>query len=482
MKLSIFSRLVIGYLTIFILAMAVSVYAIVQLHKVRKVTGSILMVDNRLVDYEQKLSDVVLSLMRYERKFIIIKDKALYAQFLTAKQDFDKYLDETMSVADTKEAKKLLLGIKQNYQRYQSLFEDEVQLLKAGRRYPEELYKDEKEYAVNGMMEGLKKLRDYKQRGTYDKVKQLGQLEADASRVAVIIGIVSLIIGIMVSVFITINITKPLSAIEKKTRAIACGDFENDLKVSSPPEIMELAQAFNTMCAKLKEIDKMKSDFFSLMSHELRTPLTTIKEGTNLFLEGLKEGGATEKQKRLLTIINEECNRLINLVNSLLDRSKIEAGMTVYNFTKADIASLIGRVAREMEPLAEKRNIRIDAKDAEPLPPVKADIDKILQVLRNLIGNAVKFTPNGGLVKVSAHAIDDKVKVSITDTGVGISKEKIGTIFDKFKQATFVGPDKFSGSGLGLFIARQILIAHGGEIWVESALGKGSTFTFVLPA
>ena len=482
MKLSIFSRLAVGYLTIFILAMAVSVYAIVQLHQVRKVTGSILMVDNRLVDYEQKLSDVILSLMRYERKFIIIKDKALYAQFLTAKQDFDKYLNETMSVADTDEAKKLLLEIKQNYQRYQSLFEDEVQLLKAGRRYPEELYKDEKEYAVNGMMEGLKKLRDYKQQGTYDKVRQLGQVEADASRVAIVIGIVSLIIGIMVSVFITINITKPLHAIEKKTRAIARGDFENDLKISSPPEIMELAQAFNTMCAKLKEIDKMKSDFFSLMSHELRTPLTTIKEGTNLFMEGLKEGEATGKQKRLLTIINEECNRLINLVNSLLDLSRIEAGMMVYNFTKADIASLINKVTREIEPLAENRNVRIDIKNTEALPPVKADIDKILQVLRNLLGNAVKFTPGGGLVEVSAQAIDDKVNVSIKDTGVGISKEKMDTIFDKFTQATIESSGKISGSGLGLFIVRQILVAHGGEIWVKSALGKGSTFTFVLPA
>ena len=291
--------------------------------------------------------------------------------------------------------------------------------------------------------------------------------------------------GIIISVFITVSITKPLSVIKRKTREIAKGNFESELTLSSPPEIKDLAQAFNLMCAKLKEIDRTKTEFFSLMSHELRTPLTTIKEGTNLFLDSLKGKEITEKQKRLITIINEECNRLINLVNSLLDLSRMEAGMMVYNFTRTDITLLINRITREMEPLTETKSITIETGSSEGLPSVKADIDKILEVLRNLIGNAVKFTHNGGTVRIKAEKTTgdqgEFIEVSVEDTGTGIPQDKIGTIFDKFRTVTFGGSGKIIGTGLGLYIVKQIITDHGGKIWVNSITGKGSTFTFALP-
>lgn len=482
MKLSIFSRLVTGYLIIFVLAIAVSIYAIVQLHEVENVTRSILEVDNRMLDYDQKLTDVMLSMISSERKFIITRDEGLYNHFTVTKGEFEKYLDEAISVSDTKDLKNPFRNIMQLSDSYISSFEEEVKYVRSGQEYPKEKYREDREYAVNEIMSELKGLRDYSQQNTYDKVKQLGIAEKNARKVVIIVGVISLIAGVTLSVFITINITKPLSLIQKKTRDISKGEFGSDLKISSPPEIMELAQSFNAMCAKLKEIDRMKSDFFSLMSHELRTPLTTIKEGINLIMEGLRGGQATDKQKRLLTIINEESNRLINLVNSLLDLSKMEAGMMVYNFVEGDIAYLIKSVIREMEPLAETKNILIETNISEIIPPVKMDIDRLLQVLRNLIGNAMKFTPAGGVVKLSTYSVEKEVIVSVTDTGVGIPKEKIDIVFDKYQRAILADSGKISGSGLGLFIVKQIITAHGGKIHVKSTLGKGSTFTFVLPA
>jgi two-component system sensor histidine kinase GlrK len=481
MKLSIFSRLVIGYLAIFILAMAVSIYTIIQLYQLEGVTRSILAVDNRLIFSEQKLSDILLTSMRYEKKFIIIKDEGLYNQFLQTRDDFDKYLEGAASLSDDPEVREMIIDIKRLYNHYQALFQTEAQYLRSGEQYPFERYKKEKDKAINRITEILKKLRAHTQQLTYDKVQKLDEIVAAAGRVAIAIGIVALTIGSIISVFITVNITKPLSVIKKKTREIARGNFGNDLTLSSPPEIKELAQAFNTMCTKLKELDKMKSEFFSLMSHELRTPLTTIKEGINLLLESLKGKEVTDKQKRLITIINEECNRLINLVNSLLDLSKMEAGMMVYNFTHADIIILINKITREMEPLTETKNIFIETDISESLPFVRADIDKMLEVLRNLIGNAVKFTPNGGKVQISAQATENVVSVSVSDTGTGIPKERMEMIFDKFKRATLGDSGKIMGSGLGLYIVKQIINAHGGRIWVESMAGKGSTFTFVLP-
>jgi len=218
-----------------------------------------------------------------------------------------------------------------------------------------------------------------------------------------------------------------------------------------------------------------------LMSHELRTPLTTIKEGITLYLEGMMEGAAPERQKKLLTIINEEVNRLINLVNSVMDFSKMEAGMMAYNFIDADIVPLIDRVVREMGPLVENRNIKLEVKCRDGLPRVKVDTERILQVLRNLMGNAVKFTPNGGGVSVIAQAVEDGVKVSVSDTGAGIAEENIGSVFDKYQQAVFSGSNRTIGSGLGLFIVKQIITAHGGKVWAESTPGLGSTFAFVLP-
>jgi two-component system sensor histidine kinase GlrK len=481
MKLTIFSRLVIGYLAIFVLAMGVSIYAIAQLRELEDVSRTILSVDNRMITYEQKLTDIMLSMIRYEKKFIILKDDSLYDQFIGTKKEFEKSYKELLSLAETDEMRSLLESIKERYDSYCSLFEIEAAYVRSGQDYSAGDFKLKKEDHVNFVMAGLKNLRSLIQANTYMKVKSFGEAEGSASRVAIIMGIVSLAAGILISIYITMNITRPLNQIKKRTDEIARGEFREDLNLESSPEIADLARAFNIMCRKLKEIDKLKSDFFSLMSHELRTPLTTIKEGTNLLIEGMGNDGEGDKMERLLNIISEESNRLINLVNSLLDLSKMEAGMMVFNFTRTDVANLIGQVAREIEPLAETRKIRIETSVRDGLPSIKADRERVLQVLRNLMGNAVKFTPEGGSVTVSSMTVNGGVSVSVADTGAGIAEENLGTIFDKYQQVTLAGSSKIKGTGLGLSIVKHIIDAHGGKIWVESSPGKGSVFTFVLP-
>lgn len=481
MRLTIFSRLVIGYLVIFVLAMTVSIYAISQLRQFEGMTRSIINFDNRMIEYKKKLSDILLSMMRYEKKYIIIKDQGLYNQFLLADNDFDIQMNKLTALSEDDEVRKMVSTIQSHKQRYRTLFYEEVEYVGSGRQYDDETYQKEKESAVNGIMEVLRNLEAYSQNNTYSKVRKLSRADDRASKVAIISGTVSLIFGIIISILITVSITRPLSIIKKKTMDIAKGDFGHDLKLTSPPEIEVLAKAFNSMCIKLKEIDKMKSDFFSLMSHELRTPLTTIKEGATLFTESMEVAGVTERQKRLLTIINEECNRLIKLVNSLLDLSKMEAGMMVYNFNKAELSPLISRIIGEMGPLAETRNIRIETKISRDLPLVKIDIERMLQVLRNLVGNAVKFTPNEGYVRISARSVDKGVKISVADSGTGISEEKVTAIFDKYYQDTLARSSKIKGTGLGLAIVKQVVNSHGGKVWVESTSEHGSVFSLVLP-
>jgi two-component system sensor histidine kinase GlrK len=479
MRLSLFSRLILGYLPVFGLVMAVSLYALRELQRFDDITQSILDRDNRILDYEKKLADSFLSQVRYERKFVITKDQALFREFLKFKSDFEGHLSEALEIADSNIAGLLSL-VKQDYEHYQELFDKEVVQIKAHREYPQGWYTREKNQLTDKILGLLEKVQAERQQGTYNKVRELADAGGRAREGAVTITIASLAFILLLSLLIARSINKPISILKNKTREIAKGRFEADLRLSSPPEIGELAAAFNFMCRKLSELDKVKSDFFASMSHELRTPLTSIKEGTGLLLEGVG-GATTEKQRKLLTILAEESNRLIGLVNSLLDLSKMEAGMMNYSFEKASLAPLIKKAVSEITPLLEAKGIQLETEVAERLPAVKVDSERILQALRNLIGNAVKFTPKAGRVKVAARSVTGKIEVSVRDTGPGIAAENLKAIFDKFHQGNSNGAFSVNGTGLGLAIAKHIIVSHGGEIWAENHPDRGSTFTFVLP-
>lgn len=479
MRLTIFSRLVLGYLAIFVVVMALSVYAILQLRRFNEITRSILNIDTRVLDYEKKLTDSFLSQIRYERKFILTKDNALFDEAMRFKRDFEQVLQDTSFVGGP-ETDDYLQKVRADYQQYQALLAKEFEFLKANQLYPQQWYREEKEKVADKILSALENLRIEGQQRMYGKVRLLADAGDKAGRVAVTIALASLVFIVVVSLVMTRSITAPISVLKRKTGEIAKGHFDGDLKLTSPPEVGELAAAFNSMCDKLKEVDKLKSDFFSSMSHELRTPLTSIKEGISLLLDGVG-GNTTEKQSRLLTILAEESNRLIGVVNSLLDLSKMEAGMMTYEFEPSNVAPLMRRAVGEITPLIEAKKINLELKLDDDLPLIRLDRERILQALRNLIGNGVKFTPQGGRIRVSAGMDNGKVKVSVEDTGRGIPQEHLTTIFDKFHQVARWSGDSTKGTGLGLAIAKHIVTSHGGEIWAESEVGKGSAFIFVLP-
>jgi two-component system sensor histidine kinase GlrK len=481
MKWTIFSRLVFGYLLIAFFVLAMSGYAIFELRRLERLTHSILNSDNRVLDLEKKMTDSMLSQMRFEKKFIITKDLALYREFLLARDDFQKYVKEAIAAAGAPVQKELLESIAAKQGQYERFFEEEAKIIRANRTYDVQGYKQDKEKTGDLVMADLQTLKIASQQNTFEKIKIVSESGANAGKVAMILAIAALGGVILISLFITRSITRPIATLIDKTREISNWVFKADLNLTSPPEIQELALAINSMCEKLKAVDKMKSDFFSTMSHELRTPLTSIKEGTSLLLEGVG-GGITDKQKKLLRIIAAESHRLIDLVNASLDLSKIEAGMMTFNFSPAHISPLIQRAVTEIRPWAMAKGIGVEVCDPPGLPQAPMDTERILQVLRNLVGNAIKFTPDGGTVIVSAGQKETRLFVTVTDTGIGISKENITDIFDKFRQGAPGNSDYIKGTGLGLAIVKHIVTAHGGNVWVESEPGQGSSFIFSLPA
>lgn len=481
MKLTIFSRVLIGYLILIFLVIAMGVYTFYQMGQINEVTQSILTINNQMSDYSEKLLDLIYSQVRYEKKFIISKDEIFYNEFLRLSIDFDRYLGEMTQLADFSPADLSLERIKEFHQNYQSLLQEEAKYLKAGYRDSYLSFNQKKEEVTQSIISEIEKLKTTIRQNATSKIKILHEISMKLRQMGTVMAGAFIIIGILVSLFINRSITTPISLLKKKTKEIGQGNFQGNLNLSSPPELAELAGAFNLMCNKLNELDKMKSDFFSFITHELRTPLSSIKMGMDLLRDGT-EGPVTEGQKELLTVIEKESYRLIGLVNSLLDLSKMEAGMMSFHLQPQPIAPLIDQTIKELGPLVDSKKIILEIMVKEGLPIVKIDSERILQALRNIISNAVKFTPEGGRVKVSARSADHGVEVSIADTGPGIPKENLITIFEKFQQAITDRKLSTQGTGLGLAIAKQIITHHGGKIWAESQLGHGSTFIFFLPA
>lgn len=231
---------------------------------------------------------------------------------------------------------------------------------------------------------------------------------------------------------------------------------------------------------ELKKLSRLKTDFVSTVSHELRTPLAIMKEGISLVLDRVT-GQISENQEKTLTMVYTNINRLSNLINDLLDISKIEAGRVELKKESVDICQLIRETVEKWKVYAGKKNQELALSSPECSLPVYLDQDKIIQVLNNLVSNAIKYTPEGGRIEISMVDKEQEIEVSVSDNGEGIAKEDLPRVFEKFQQFSRKAGAGPKGTGLGLAIARQLIEMHQGMIKVESTLGEGTKFTFIVP-
>ncbi|MCH8919189.1 MAG: hypothetical protein IIA23_00575 [Chloroflexi bacterium] len=231
--------------------------------------------------------------------------------------------------------------------------------------------------------------------------------------------------------------------------------------------------------AKERELQRRQSEFVSTASHELRTPLHSIRGFTRLLLDGNVPD--LETQREFLTIIDEQSEALSELVNNLLDVARIEAGRMEMRKEPLSLDDLVGKTIARFGPTAEERAITIETDLPPDLPAVEGDIERLGQVLANLVGNAVKFSEGGGTVTVRARTEGPELVVSVQDHGIGIPQEALPRLFERFYQANSSSTRSRGGTGLGLYISKQIVEAHQGWIRVESAVGQGSTFSFAIP-
>ena len=330
------------------------------------------------------------------------------------------------------------------------------------------------------------------------RITQMSRLEQRAFQVVFLGAMIALLAAGLLSFLLIRSITRPIDLLRKGTQEIAEGRFAHRVDFSTTGELGDLADSFNEMAYQLMKLDDMKADFMALVSHELKTPLTSMKEAVGLLLEEAV-GPISPKQKRLLLINADGIEKLTGFVEDILNLTTMEGGMTPLYSTRFDMQSLLRGKLDTFRLLADKKQIRLSATyKPDPLPPIFADAERLEQVLANLLNNAIFFTPPGGEVAFRVESTLGKslparvreatkvessnqwLKIEISDTGEGIPKEEWHRVFDKFyqvKKSSIQG----SGTGLGLTIAKSIIEAHGGFIWVEDSSAGGTTFVVVLP-
>ncbi len=340
------------------------------------------------------------------------------------------------------------------------------------------------------------------------------RLAVNSTRAVLITAAILTVFVAMVMLYVIVRyvIVKPLKHLRDVSEEISRGNTELRAEIRTNDEFQELADAFNRMLRhlteaqaelrtvnvsldtkvdelaqlnmRLYEMNRLKSDFLANMSHELRTPLNSII-GFSDVLENVDS--LTEKQKRYARNIQKSGRVLLEMINDILDLAKLEAGKMEVRPTEFRIDAILAAQCDMVRSLTEEKNIDLTAVEADHLPPVLQDQNKVQQILTNLLSNAIKFTPEGGRITVAARrGLDDQLEITVADTGVGIPEEDREIIFEKFRQSRSVlGTDnltrEYSGTGLGLSIVKELSKLLGGEVTFESELGQGSTFKVTLP-
>lgn len=288
--------------------------------------------------------------------------------------------------------------------------------------------------------------------------------------------IISIIIVLLMALLFSNRLVKPIKALEERAKEIESGNFDKQVSISTNDELEELAESFNGMTVGLKRLEELKNEFVYVAAHELRAPVTAIKGYMELIFDG-SGGTITPEMEHLLSPVKKSNERLVNLVNDLLKVARSEAGKLEIAISSADIRKEISAIVDEAHPLALKRNITVTYNQPQELPLVNINTGSFKEVIMNFVSNAIKYGNDNGSIIISHEIKDGFVYTSIKDNGRGMSEEDQKHLFEKFFRAGDVKNTSIEGTGLGLFITKELVEKMGGTLSVSSKLGEGTSFT-----
>lgn len=304
---------------------------------------------------------------------------------------------------------------------------------------------------------------------------------ADLGRRLLVAGAVALALALLLALLLARSISRPLARITQATEEVARGNLDHRLAVEGPDEVRRLAERFNAMAQEVKASRQAQRDFVANVSHDLKTPLTSIQGFAQALLDGTASGRAARREAA--QVICDEAARMNRMVEQLLELARWDAGQIAIAQESVDLPQLLRMCQERMGWRAQQQGVTLSV-ESGALPPLRGDSDRLMQVLSNLLDNALTYTPAGGSVTLAAAEVKDQgeVEITVTDTGPGIPAEELPRIFERFYRVDKARAGRSRGAGLGLAIVKEIVEAHGGRVWAESVVGLGTRFVVRLPA
>jgi two-component system sensor histidine kinase GlrK len=470
--------MVLTSLVIIVVMAGVNLYALFQLRQLTALSANMATRHYPAIESAKRLLIVLYAQLNSEKKYLAVRDATFLTHFDEEVDEFHRGLQILETQQLTPQGIQLIEDTKRLQHERLMMFRIE---LESGVSPPSADYEGRRDILMDRISATIQQFIDLHETGISVGVSRSRESAAQAEAVTEQLVLLALVFGIALAGFASYTVLRPLRQLQTHIKQIGQGNFRTSLNIRAPSELRDLVDAVNWMGTRLQELDDMKGEFLAHVSHELRTPMASIQEGTHLLLDEIP-GPVTQEQRTTLRIMADSSRRLITLISTILDLSKMDAGMMEYRIVPTDLKRVADISVNKLQLLADAKHVQILLEVPAQRVWVNADALRIEQVLDNLLSNALKFSSEGGIVKVFMKP-DPKagvLEVSVTDAGPGIQAEDLPYIFERFYQGRTKSKHATPGSGLGLALAKKVVEVHGGRIWIESEVKKGTTVRFIL--
>jgi signal transduction histidine kinase len=481
---TVHKKLITAFLAIAVLLIAVGAIALLVLSDSHNRAEDLVQLQRKIAAYRQLQQDTTAQLYSVASAMLLPDERSLDATLRQLNQ-FIYNLDRLQFVA--KDEVELLRQVRKDFDQFIEVVSQAIALIRTGKVVEgDRLQMAQANPLAERLDRVMNELVNRAEVEMVDKIAASNAAYAHSRWIVIGFAVGSIALALILGYAFSWSLIGPVKAMDLRLKQIASGNFSQHVEVLNRDELGTLASNLNRMNDELGQLYKQldtanrhKSDFLASMSHEFRTPLNAII-GYGRLIRRETEGQIAPLQRENLQDLLNNAERLLNLIDSLLDFAKIEAGKMEVRVEPVRVEEIIQGTAAAIETILNPSSVRLIREIASDIPALNTDREKLRQIILNLLGNAVKFTERGE-IRISACQQNGSLKLVVSDTGIGIEKKDLKQIFEKFHQGDLSTTKKYRGTGLGLAIVKKFVNLLGGEVGVESEVGKGSVFTVMLP-